>query len=461
MTKLTRRVMLRGLGGGALSLPLLSSLGCTRSALTPQQVSKSVAGLSFPKRVIFFYTPNGNLVLPPTMDFTGSHLEPLAPYADKMVVLSGLDLLANDTGPGEPHQRGMALLTGQQLNSGTQVGGDGSLSGWASNISLDQVLGTAVGADNRFKTLNVGVQSTQYGGTEVRTVLSYAGSDQPIANENSPWSLYNTVFSQLGGDPFGLERARLRRHSVIDFVKDRFAKVESKVSAADRQKLEQHLASVRDVESRLDNPTGTIGGACMQPTLPSQIALDDPANYGTLGTLQMDLVSMALACDLTRVVTLQWSASTNNRPYPFLNYDDGSGAGPQPIIGDEHLLGHQPDTDTVAWGKLDVIRKWYMQQLAYLLGKLASVPEGSGTLLDNTVVIWCSEIARGNTHSHYDAPFLLCGGLGGSWTTNRYLSFPGDVPHNNLWVSVLNAMGVPSTTFGDPAHCTGPLTGLL
>ncbi len=170
---------------------------------------------------------------------------------------------------------------------------------------------------------------------------------------------------------------------------------------------------------------------------------------------------MALACDLTRVVTLQWSASTNNRPYPFLTYDDGGGGGPQPISGDEHLLGHQPDSDTISWGKLDVIRRWYMQQLAYLLGKLAAVPEGEGTLLDNTVVIWLSEIARGNTHSHYDAPFLLCGGAGGSWATHRYLSFTGDVPHNNLWVSLLNACGVSGTTFGDPAHCTGPLSGLL
>jgi hypothetical protein len=393
------------------------------------------------------------------MDFTGTALEPLTPFKQKMVLIKGLDLLANDQGPGEPHQQGMALLTGRQLNTGTQVGGDGTTSGWAQSISLDQHIGNVIGATSRFKTLNVGVQSTQYGGTEVRTVLSYTGNNQPVANETSPYALYNRVFANLGSDPFGLARTSQRRHSVIDFVKDRFTKLNSKLSTEDRAKLGTHLDSVRDIESRLDNTSGSIGASCSKPVLGSPINLTDVANFGTIGKLQMDLVSMALACDLTRVVTLQWSASTNNRPYPFLNYDDGTGL--KPILGDEHVLGHEPDSNVHAWGKLAVIRRWYMEQLAYLLQKLDSVPEGAGTMLDNTVVVWCSEIAKGNTHSHQDAPFLLCGGAGGAWQTNRLIDIPTSMPHNNLWVSLMNAMDVPGNTFGDPAHCTGPLSGLI
>jgi hypothetical protein len=457
--KLTRRLMLRAAGGSALALPLFESLGCIDSPLRPEQVAKKDAALAFPKRIIFFYTPNGNLVLPNAMDFAGSVLEPLTPYKQKMVLLDGLDLLANNIGPGEPHQQGMAMLTGRKLNTGTQVGGDGSLSGYAASISVDNAIGNAIGGGTRFKALNVGVQSTQYGGTEVRTVLSYLGDNQPVANETSPYSLYNRVFSQLGVDLAALTRDRRRRHAAIDLVKDRFTRLQPKLSTADRQKLENHLTAVRDVELRLDNPAGTLGSACSQPVLGAQLNLTDPANYEAIGKLQMDLVSMALSCDLTRVVTLQWSASTNNRPYPFLKYDDGTGL--KPIVDDEHILGHQPDTDVHAWGKLAVIRRWYMEQLAYLLAKLDSVPEGSGTVLDNTVVVWCSEITRGNTHSHMDAPFLLAGSAGGAWQTNRHLKFTGDVPHNNLWVSLMNAMGVPATTFGDPAHCTGPLSGLL
>ncbi len=459
--KLSRRLLLRGTGGAAFSLPLFHSLGCVDSALRPEQAAKAVSkqALTFPKRIIFFYVPNGNLFLPSSMDFSGSVLEPLTPFKQKMVVVKGLDLLANDIGPGEPHQQGMALLTGQKLNTGSQVGGDGSLSGWASNLSVDQAIANVIGIGTRFKTLNVGVQSTQYGGTEVRTVLSYLGNDQPVANETSPWALYERVFSQLGTDLVALGRERRRRHAAIDLVKDRFARLAPKLSADDRQKLEKHLTSVRDVELRLDNPAGTLGSACSQPALGTAINLSDPANYAVLGKLQMDLVSMALSCDLTRVVTLQWSASTNNRPYPFLEYDDGTG--PKPILDDEHILGHQPDSDVHAWGKLAVIRRWYMDQLAYLLTRLNSVAEGNGTLLDNTVVVLCTEIAKGNTHSHKDAPFLLCGGAGGAWQTHRHLTFSNDVPHNNLLVSLLNAMGIPATTFGDPAHCTGPLAGLI
>ncbi len=454
-TRLTRRALLHGAAGGALALPLMQSCTPSRSAPEP---ARSRQALTFPKRIIFFYTPNGNLFLPSSMDFAGTALEPLTPFKQKMVLVKGLDLLANDTGPGEPHQQGMALLTGRQLNTGTQVGGDGSLSGWAQSISIDQHIGNVIGASSRFKTLNVGVQSTQYGGTEVRTVLSYAGNELPVANETSPYALYNRVFSQLGSDPFGVARQSQRRHSVIDFVKDRFQRLDRKLSTEDRAKLGAHLDSVRDIESRLDNSGGAVGGSCARPSLGAPIALTDVANFGTLGRLQMDLVSMALACDLTRVVTLQWSASTNNRPYPFLSYDDGTGL--QPILGDEHVMGHQPDSDVHTWGKLGVIRRWYMEQLAYLLGKLEAVPEGAGTMLDNTVVVWCSEISKGNTHSHHDAPFLLCGGAGGAWQTNRLLDFPASVPHNNLLVSLMNGMGVPGSTFGDPAHCTGPLSGL-
>jgi hypothetical protein len=102
-----------------------------------------------------------------------------------------------------------------------------------------------------------------------------------------------------------------------------------------------------------------------------------------------------------------------------------------------------------------------MEQLAYLLGKLDSVKEGDGTMLDNTVVLLGSEITRGNTHSHMDAPFLVAGGGSGYFKMGRMIDFAGDVPHNNLLVSLLNAMGVNATTFGDPAYCTGPLNQLL
>jgi hypothetical protein len=446
--RVTRRHFMAGVGGVSVALPLMHSFNRVSYAQAP----------AFPKRFIVVYTPNGNIELPPGMDFAGSILEPLTPFKDKMLVLSGLDLSVHDLPPGEPHQQGMAWLTGRPLNPGNQVGGDGTLAGWGSGISVDQEIANAIGTDTPHKSLHFGVQSTAYGGTEVRTVMSYAGSDQPIANETNPQAMFDLVFSKLGADPLGLEKLRRRRHSVLDAVGKQYSALAPQLGSEDKLKLEQHLTAIRDVELRLDNPGGAIGGSCQLPDIGMPLDLNAPSSFPAIGKLQMDLLAMAMRCDLTRVATLQWSASTNNKPYPFLTYDAGDG--PKPIAGDEHVMGHQPDSDVHAWGALRVIRRWYMEQLAYLLQALDSTPEGDGTMLDHTVVMLGSELARGNTHSHSDAPFLLAGSAGGYFKTGRYLELAGKNPHNNLLVSLLHSMGVETQTFGMPEYCTGPLSGL-
>jgi hypothetical protein len=463
--RMNRRAFLKGVGGVSLALPLMPSLACERTAVAGLSTSTTTRGLTtsgFPKRLVVVYKPNGFpadwLPAPGSSEtnfnLAGSLMAPLQPYRDKLLLLRGLDLSVHDQGPGEPHQQGMAFLTGRPLNQGSQVGGDGSLAGWASGISVDQEIARHIGGANKFASRQFGVQSTMFGGTEVRTVMSYSGSDAPVPNETSPYVAFGSLFSELGADPFGLERLRARRHSVLDAVGRQYASLTPRLGEHDRRKLDQHLTAVREVERRLDNSGGQLGGACALPAQATPIDLGDPNNYGVIGNLHMDLIAMALACDLTRVVTLQWSASTNNRPYPFLQYNGA------PLSGDEHLLGHAPDTDTDSWAKMRVINAWYVEQFKGLLDRLSAIPEGDGTLLDNTVVLFASEINRGNNHSHADVPFVLAGSAGGYFRTGRMLDLGGTVPHNNLLVSLLNAMGVAATTFGHPDFCTGPLTGL-
>jgi Protein of unknown function (DUF1552) len=459
--KLARRGFLQGAAGVSLALPLMPSLGCSRATSGIEGIGRvAQAATAFPKRFLVWYMPNGDIELPKTMDFTGSIFEPLTPFKNKLTIFNGLDLSVHNQGPGEPHQQGMAFLTGRELNKGNQVGGDGTLAGWGSGISVDQEIANTIGKDTPHKSLHFGVQSTAYGGTEVRTVISYSGSDQPISNETSPYSMFDLVFSKLGADPLGLEKLRLRRHSILDAVGKQYATLAPRLGKEDQLKLEQHLTAVREVEGRLDSKTGAIGGSCQIPMKGTAINLNDPKNYPAIGKLQTDLLVMALRCDLTRVATLQWSASTNNKPYPYLSYDAGDGKGPQPLAIDEHVTGHQPDTDIDAHGKLRVIRRWYMDQFAYLLGQLDMVAEGNGTMLDNTVIVIGSEVARGNSHSHMNAPFILAGSAGGYFKTGQYFNMTGDVPHNNLLVSLLNSMDVPATTFGNPMFCTGPISGL-
>jgi hypothetical protein len=322
-------------------------------------------------------------------------------------------------------------------------------------MSVDQEIARYVGGDSKKPSLQFGVQSTMYNGTEVRTVMSYRGSDDPISNEVSPYSMFDFAFSELGVDPAEFAALRARRHSVLDAVGRQYDALLPKLGADDRRKLEQHLTAVREVERRLDSPDVVLGGACQPsaPGDPASLDLDDPGNYGIVGSLQMDLLIMALACNITKVATLQWSAATNNRPYPFLTHNG------EPLLGDEHVMGHEPDENVETWEKLRVIKRWYFEQFAYFLGRLDSIQEASGTLLDNTVILVCSEIPRGNNHSQIDMPFILAGSAGGYLQTGRSLEFSGH-HHNDLLVSVLNAMGIEATAFGHEGYCAGPLPGL-
>jgi len=174
--------------------------------------------------------------------------------------------------------------------------------------------------------------------------------------------------------------------------------------------------------------------------------------FPAVGGIQLDLMAMALACDITRVASMQWSRSVSSTRFTWLNVAQG-----------HHDLSHRPDTDPGAVSDLTKINTWYAQQLAGLIDRLKATPDGAGgTMFDGTLVLWCNELAKGNTHGRVGAPYVLAGSAGGALRTGRFLRYDGQgLPHNNLLVSILNAMGVPDTTFGKPDWCTGPLAGLL
>jgi hypothetical protein len=166
----------------------------------------------------------------------------------------------------------------------------------------------------------------------------------------------------------------------------------------------------------------------------------------------MDLLAMALACDLTRVVTLQWEAAYSDVRFTWLGADRG-----------HHTISHDSDDNADSVEMLTKINVWYAEQFAYLLAKLDGMQEGTGTVLDNCVVFWGNELGRGNVHSHWPMPFVLAGSGGGLLQTGRFLTYPKEDPassHSNLLVSMMNAVGVDGQTFGNPMYCTGPLVGL-
>jgi len=377
-------------------------------------------------------------------------LAPLQPFLADLNIIAGL---FQQGGGGDGHQNGIGgMLTGQSLNPGPFQGGANSgTSGWAAGISVDQRIAAAVGGGTRFRSLELGVQVAS---ADNWSRMSYAASDRPVPPEESPVAAYTRLFAAAGASPAELMRMRARRRSVLDAVLGQFTTVSARVGTADRARLDAHATSIREIERRLD-AQGMPGGACRDPgapaapALPTDLTAND--NYPAVGTLQMDLLVMALACDLTRVASLQWSRSVSQVRFTWLDIHEG-----------HHDLSHLPDSDAQAVDKLTRINTWYAQQLAYLLGRLATAPEADGSrLLDSSLVLWSNELGKGNSHSRQNAPYVLAGSAGGALRTGRFLQFTGDPPHNDLLVSLLNAMDVPTTTFGKPEWCRGPLPGLL
>jgi hypothetical protein len=184
------------------------------------------------------------------------------------------------------------------------------------------------------------------------------------------------------------------------------------------------------------------------PTLGSPIDLNAPANYPTIGRLHMDLMVAAFQCGLTKVASIQWSRSVGQPTFPWL------------MIADRHHdLSHIGDSDAVVKDKITRINRWYAEQFLYLAQKLEMQTEDTGTMLDNTVIVWVNELGRGNSHSPNSIPWVIAGNAGGYFRTGRYMNYT-NASHSNLLVSLCNALGVPTTTFGNPRFCTGVLPNL-
>jgi hypothetical protein len=439
----SRRAILRGAFGTAVALPWLESLVSRRArAQVP----------AFPTRFVVMFSPNGTI--PGAWTPTGTEtsftlspiLSPLAPHQDKLVVIQGVDQRG---GGGDGHQNGIGgMLTGQVLNSGPFAGMGSAPAGWPNGPSVDQRIAEMIGTTTKLRSLELGVQ---VGSADNWGRMIYRAANQPLPPEDDPAQVYDAVFGDLHGDPTVLAALRARRKSILDTVGAQYTRIEAQLGAADRTRLDQHLTAVREIEARLTTPFVPPTMVCQDPAAPAAATTANDA-FPAIGATQLDLLVMALACDITRVASLQWSRSVSQVRFTWL---------PSPIAEAHHDLSHRPDSDAVAVDKLTRINTWYASQMAALMTKMKAVPEGDGTLLDHTLILWANELAIGNVHSRTDAPYVLGGGAGGALRTGRFLTYAGDVPHNNLLVSLMNIMGLPDQTFGKPDWCTGPLTGLI
>jgi hypothetical protein len=458
MKRLSRRTLLRGsMAGGtvAIGLPLLEAM-IPNSHQRQAQAQASEA----PKRALFWFSANGtrqDVWTPPAnMDLVGHPIhDALAPFQQKLLFLDGVDQEASYSSIGDGHQTGMGcLLTNAEILPGSLFCEEGCEAGsevyvgWGGGISIDQFMANEIAKDItlKFKSLEFGVQVKS---STIWSRMSYSAADQPVPHREDPNQNFIDLFSDLNADPFELELIRKRRQSVLDAIIKDFETFNNRLGAADKLKLDQHLTAIRELEKRLD-ATGVFGEACGVPNVGMVSGFDQNDNYPACGKAQMDLLVMALACDMTRVASLQWSRAVSNVRFTWINQILGEG---------HHDLSHYDDADGSSQADILSINQWYTEQFAYLLAQMDSIQEGDGTMLDNCVVTWVNELGKGNSHTRRDIPFLLAGGCKGYFNTGRAIDFGGQ-PHGKLLVSLAHAMDMPITSFGMPQHSDGPLSGL-
>lgn len=433
---------MRGAAGTAIALPLLDAMVPRRAIAAPT------------KRFAFMYFSNG--VMQDTWFPTGtetsftlpSSLEPLKPLQSKLVVLKGIDLSPSTRkSSGVGHKRGINCLLTARPN----------LNEFGNGISIDQAIAEGIGKGSPVASIQAGVMSNKkYTGTG-HTYISYSGPQKPLPNEDNPQELFKRVFSTVrypDGNaapttPGALDDRSVKRKSVLDFVSEDLRQLTPRVSASDRSRLEAHLTSLRDIERRLSIVT-QVGASCKKLTVTNPSSgFNAFPDYPVIGKLQMDIIAMAFICEVSRVATLMWSTSQSDVQFSFIQ-----------VPSYHHIMSH--NSDETSLGHLRKINNWYVQQLYYLAKTLDDVKEPTGgSILDNSVLLSGSEVAVGQTHSFQSIPFLLMGGANCGIKGNRFLTYP-NAAHNDLFTSILAAMGLPSATpFGEPGLGKGPLPGLV
>jgi hypothetical protein len=457
----SRRALLKGLGAGAALGPFIPLLNA--SGQEPV----------FPKRLLLFFSPDGTASIDhngtiinwkPTgaeTDFTFHSIHtPLEPWKSKIVVPWGLKMSAG--GAGQEHAFGMAgLWSGAKLHppgDGADFdGGNGQRTGWGSGASIDQIVAAASGPDapyargpndamqeTAFRTVELGAQCAD---PHSMHRMIYKGDKQPIHPETNPLAAFNRLFANVSStgmpDPQAAAR-NARKRAQLDLLMKEVERLRSRVGAEEYQKIDAHLSGLRVIERGLTAPTTSVG--CMVPTAPAAATStrENSSTFQRDATAMMDLVVRAFACDRTRVASVQLSRGFSNIIHSWVGSTQG-----------HHTISHL-DGDHLT--ELQNIDRWYATQFAYLLSALDSVKEGSGTMLDNTLVAWGREMGT-TSHKMQPVNLILAGKARGKLATGRLLDFNRQ-PHARLLVSIGRLMGLDMNTIGDIDVSSGPLAGI-
>lgn len=418
--------------GASLALPWLE-------IMTPRA---RAAAKPPPRRFVTFFQPNG--VYPKAWNVSGLGqdfslspiLEPLAEFKKDLVVLSGIDSI----GKGHVKLTG-AFLTGTAIENGVN------------GVSVDQVIARQIGRGTRFASIELGTEPPRQGmaGDDpiaLANTVSWSSPTQRISPEISP----RAAFDRLFRDPSSPEakRAAENRRSVVDLVLEDARRLQKAASGRDRQKIDEYLEGLRSVEQQIErtlNPPAPEWTPLKSPDLtrpPAGIPMGKDQHM----KLMLDLLVLALQTDTTRVATFMSAHGFSRQNFTFL---DG-------VKNDHHGMSHHKNQDALVL-EYTTVSRWYAGQVRYLVEKMKAVDEGNGTLLDNSLVLYGSEMKDGNGHIKEDLPLVLLGGAQGRLRTGRHIAFAPGTPLADLHLTLARQFGLEMESFNDTGHST--LNGLF
>jgi len=408
---------------------------------------------AFPRRMAFCYVPNG--VLPSAWNVVGADrdfvfsktLEPLAPFRQDILVMSGLTCdkaRANGDGPGDHARAQGAFLTGRQCRKTT-----GEI---RSGVSVDQLYAQRMGDRTRLASLEIGGEGgRQSGGCDsgyacaYSNNLSWRNESTPAPKETNPRAVFDRLFA--GVNRADTSNARVRRdqynQSILDFVLEDAHGLNNRLGVNDQRRIDEYLTSIRDIERRL----GAFPAAQSQNAAGPSMARPGgvPADFRDHLRILGDLLAVAFQTDTTRVCTFVFANEGSGRQYRMIGVNEG-----------HHETSHHQNNRT-KMDKIAKINRFHVEQFAYLLGRLKSMPEGGGSVLDNSMIVYGSGNGDGNRHNHDDLPIVFAGKGGGTVDTGRHIRFARNTPICNLYLEMLDRMGLRVDSFGDS---TGRLRNL-
>ncbi|WP_169974180.1 DUF1552 domain-containing protein [Tautonia rosea] len=447
MFSLARRTALKGLGT-AMALPWLEAMA-PAAGLAPRPGGKVA-----PTRMAFLYVPNGAHMQEWTPEQLGTDftlpriLEPLNPYKQDLLVVSGLaqDMARAHGNGGGDHARSMAcFLTGVHpvKTNGADI---------RAGVSVDQVAAAAMGYHTRLPSLELGIDpSAQSGNCDSGYSCAYSSNiswrtpTQPVPKEINPRLVFERLFGNDDAEQLS-ERRRRYNKSVLDLVADDAKQLHNRLGVNDRRKVDEYLGSVREIERRL---VAAEQKRIEEVERPDDIVKPEgvPKDNQDHIRLILDMLVLAFQTDSTRIATMVFANEGSNKSYNWINVPDG-----------HHYLSHHQG-DAEKQDKIARINLFHVEQLAYFLGRLKAIPEGDGTLLDHSMILYGSGIGDGNRHNHNELPLVLAGGGCGTITTGRHIRYDENTPLNNLYLSMLDRMDTPIDELGDSTGRLDQLDG--